>query len=93
MGDGYNRSLRFLDMVMSCPVEEEVTTGQILLALKRLGYSVSKRTVERDMQTVKDRFFIIQSGSADKGYKWTRIRRLEEIATKVVQPKKQRGID
>lgn len=62
---------RIINMMQLIPIYPRWTTAKILQSsLEDRGFSVTKRTVERDLVEVADLFGLVSSDSPD-GYKWS----------------------
>lgn len=70
-------AIRLVETVMACPVGDAVSTAQVHGFLRKRGYSVSRRTVERDLMSLSPLFAIERKGSQVGGYEWTRTRAVE----------------
>jgi hypothetical protein len=68
---------RIVSMVLACPLGEVVTTRQVWNHLSRLGYKISKRTVERDLSVSCRLFGIKRMEGAGRCAEWKRVKRLE----------------
>ncbi|MDX1605624.1 MAG: hypothetical protein R3202_05480 [Candidatus Competibacterales bacterium] len=61
----FNRRLRMLGMIPRAP--ETITAGQITQRLHGAGIRVSKRTVERDLQSMADSQFVPLACEVQRG--------------------------
>ncbi|MBH0002826.1 MULTISPECIES: helix-turn-helix transcriptional regulator [Pseudoalteromonas] len=70
---------RIINMMQLIPITPRWTTAKILqLGLENRGFTVTKRTVERDLVEVADLFGLVSSDSPD-GYKWSYSRKRSDI--------------
>lgn len=74
-------TLRYLDTVLVLPVGRWRTTGDVHDALLAKGYTVSRRTVQRDLLKLAASFGIDLELRADaQDYLWRRTRHIEDAA-------------
>jgi len=70
---------RIINMMQLIPITPRWTTAKILQSsLEHRGFTVTKRTVERDLVEVADLFGLVSSDSPD-GYKWSYSRKRSDI--------------
>lgn len=73
-------SLRYVETVCCMPAGQWVSTQWVHEALREAGYTVSKRTVERDLLKLAETFGLERKGEPRHGYRWRCGRSLAAIA-------------
>lgn len=69
---GASTAKRLIETALALPVGEQITTEDVHSHLAKRGYSVSRRTVERDLLSIAGLFAIDREGKRPEGYRWCR---------------------